>query len=147
MYSFRRPLWLLHKRYLILLNAELRDESSQTADLRNKKTRSVQCKGHRTVPDSGLLHRHDFPSPLSELFLLYTTRKVLSGKRCRQLYAQTTPWPLVRKRTIATGGTATCRQNLLPTFVDRGVSLGQCGGSPAVVNLSFLDRSSYFSFM
>jgi hypothetical protein len=36
--------------------------------------------------------------------------------------------------------TATCRRNLVPTFVDRGVSCGQRGGSPTVVNLSFLDR-------
>jgi hypothetical protein len=42
--------------------------------------------------------------------------------------------------------TATCRQNLVPTFMDRGVSRGQRGGSPTVVNLSFLDRSRYFSF-
>jgi hypothetical protein len=39
-----------------------------------------------------------------------------------------------------------CRRNLVPTFVDRGVSRGQRGGSPAVVNLSFLDRNRYFSF-
>jgi hypothetical protein len=37
-------------------------------------------------------------------------------------------------------------QNLVPTFVDRGVSRGQCGGSLTVVNHSFLDRSRYFSF-
>jgi hypothetical protein len=42
--------------------------------------------------------------------------------------------------------TATCRRNLVPTFVDRGVSRGQCDGSPTVGNLSFLDRSRYFSF-
>jgi hypothetical protein len=36
--------------------------------------------------------------------------------------------------------TATCRQNLVPTFVDRGVSRGQRSGSLMVVNLSFLDR-------
>jgi hypothetical protein len=36
--------------------------------------------------------------------------------------------------------TATCRRNLVSTFVDRGVSCGQRGGSPTVVNLSFLDR-------
>jgi hypothetical protein len=42
--------------------------------------------------------------------------------------------------------TATCRRNLVPTFVDRGVSRGQRGGTPTVVNLSFLDRSRYFSF-
>jgi hypothetical protein len=35
--------------------------------------------------------------------------------------------------------TATCWRNLVPTFVDRGVWRGQCGGSPTVVNLSFLD--------
>jgi hypothetical protein len=42
--------------------------------------------------------------------------------------------------------TATCRRNLVPTFVDRGVSRVQRGGSLTVVNLSFLDRSRYFSF-
>jgi hypothetical protein len=42
--------------------------------------------------------------------------------------------------------TATCRQNLVPTFVDRGVSRGQRGGSPTAVKLSFLDRGLYFSF-
>jgi hypothetical protein len=36
--------------------------------------------------------------------------------------------------------TATCRRNLVPTFVDRGVSRGQLGRSHTVVNLSFLDR-------
>jgi hypothetical protein len=36
--------------------------------------------------------------------------------------------------------TAACRRNLVPTFVDRGVSRGQRGGSHTVVNLSFLDR-------
>jgi hypothetical protein len=35
--------------------------------------------------------------------------------------------------------TATFPQNLVPTFVDRGVSRGQHGGSPTVVHLSFLD--------
>jgi hypothetical protein len=42
--------------------------------------------------------------------------------------------------------TATCWWNLVPTFVDRGVSCGRRGGSPTVVNLSFLNRSRYFSF-
>jgi hypothetical protein len=37
----------------------------------------------------------------------------------------------------------TCRRNLVPTFVDRGVSRGQRGWSPMVVNLSFLDRLSW----
>jgi hypothetical protein len=34
----------------------------------------------------------------------------------------------------------------MPTFVDRGVSPGQRGGSPTVGNLSFLDRNRYFFF-
>jgi hypothetical protein len=38
--------------------------------------------------------------------------------------------------------TATCRQNLVPTFLDRMVSRGQRGGSPTVVNPSFLDRTT-----
>jgi hypothetical protein len=42
--------------------------------------------------------------------------------------------------------TATCWRNLVPTFADRGMSRGQRGGSPTVVNLSFLDRNCYFSF-
>jgi hypothetical protein len=42
--------------------------------------------------------------------------------------------------------TATYRKNLVPTFLDRGVSRGQCSGCPMVVNLSFLDQSHYFSF-
>jgi hypothetical protein len=41
-----------------------------------------------------------------------------------------TPWPLVRKRTIPT-------ERPSPTFADRGVSRGQLGGSPTVVNLQF----------
>jgi hypothetical protein len=41
--------------------------------------------------------------------------------------------------------TATCRLNLVPTFADRGVSRDQ-RRIPTVVNLSFLDRSRYFSF-
>jgi hypothetical protein len=42
--------------------------------------------------------------------------------------------------------TATCQRNLVPTFVDRGVSRGERGESPTVANISFLDRSRYFSF-
>jgi hypothetical protein len=42
--------------------------------------------------------------------------------------------------------TANCQRNLVPTFADRVVSHGQCGESPTVVNLSFLEQSHYFSF-
>jgi hypothetical protein len=40
--------------------------------------------------------------------------------------------------------TATCRRKFVPTSMDRGVSRGQRGGSPMVVNLCFPDRSRYF---
>jgi hypothetical protein len=42
--------------------------------------------------------------------------------------------------------TATGRQILVSTFVDRGVSRGQRVGSLTVVNLSFLDRSRNLYF-
>jgi hypothetical protein len=42
--------------------------------------------------------------------------------------------------------TARGRWILVPSFVDRGVSRGQRGGIPTVVNLSFLNRSRYFPF-
>jgi hypothetical protein len=35
---------------------------------------------------------------------------------------------------------------LVPTFADRGMLRGQRGESPTVANISFLDRSRYFSF-
>jgi hypothetical protein len=41
---------------------------------------------------------------------------------------------------------ATCRRNLVPTFVDWGVSRGQRGGFPTVLNLISLDRSRYSYF-
>jgi hypothetical protein len=40
----------------------------------------------------------------------------------------------------------TFRQNLVPTFVDRGVSHGQRSGFRTVVNLSVIDRNRYISF-
>jgi hypothetical protein len=65
-------------------------------------------------------------------------------RRCA--YKKQTPWPLSLHANYTDWSTATCRRNLVPTFVDRGMSRGQRGGSPTVVNLSFLDRSRYFSF-
>jgi hypothetical protein len=39
----------------------------------------------------------------------------------------------------------TCWRNLVPTFVDRGVSRDQPGGSPTVVNLNFIDRDTVYN--
>jgi hypothetical protein len=48
-----------------------------------------------------------------------------------------TPWPLVRKWTIPTDDSHVLEKFLVPTFADRGVSRGQRGLSPTVVNLIF----------
>jgi hypothetical protein len=42
--------------------------------------------------------------------------------------------------------TATCRRNLMPTFVDRGVSRGQRGGSPADVNTHTHTKLKYYFY-
>jgi hypothetical protein len=44
------------------------------------------------------------------------------------------------------GATATCWQNLVQTFVHKGVLRGKRGGSHMVVTFSSLDWSRYFSF-
>jgi hypothetical protein len=64
----------------------------------------------------------------------------------KKLYKQTNSVALSLQANYTKWATATCRWNLVPTFVDRGVSRGQRGRSPMVVSLSFLDRSRYFSF-
>jgi hypothetical protein len=66
-------------------------------------------------------------------FCVYESKQTNSVASCPQ--ANYTDW-----------ATATCWWNVVPTFVDRGVSRGQCGGSPTVVYLSFLDQSRYFPF-
>jgi hypothetical protein len=50
------------------------------------------------------------------------------------------------KSTLIIPNNFTCWRNLTPTSADRGVSRGQRGGSPTVVNFSFLDQIRYFSF-
>jgi hypothetical protein len=55
------------------------------------------------------------------------------------------PVALSPQTNYADWSTVICRRSLVPTFVDRGVSRGQRGGTRTVVNLSFLDGSLYFS--
>jgi hypothetical protein len=62
------------------------------------------------------------------------------------VYKQTNSVALSPQANYTDWSTATCRRNLVPTSVDRGVSRGQRGGYLTVANLSFLDRSRYFSF-
>jgi hypothetical protein len=49
-------------------------------------------------------------------------------------------WLLARKQILPTERHPFIGEILVPTFVDRGVSRGQRGGSHTAVNLSFLDR-------
>jgi hypothetical protein len=72
---------------------------------------------------------------------LYRAHMKVSTNQFKQ-----TPWPLVRTQTIPTERLPLVDEILVPTFVDRGLSRGQRGGSLTVVNLSFLGRSRYFSF-
>jgi hypothetical protein len=60
-------------------------------------------------------------------------------------HTQTNSVALSPQANYTDWATATCRRNLVLNFVDRRVSRGERGGSPTVVNLSFIDRSRYFS--
>jgi hypothetical protein len=65
--------------------------------------------------------------------IIDTARRLVAGTR--EIFSQS--------KLIATGlKTNNMLKNLVSTFVDRGVSRGQRGGSPTVVNLSFLDRTT-----
>jgi transposase InsO family protein len=59
---------------------------------------------------------------------------------------QTNSLAIILQANYTDWATAKCRKSLVPTFADRGVSRGQRGGLPTVLNLSFLDRSRYFFF-
>jgi hypothetical protein len=84
-----------------------------------------------------LLHQnsHWWSSIISSTCWLNLKRRVKTNSVALSPQVNYTDW-----------ATATCRRNLVPTFVDRRVSHGQRGRSPKVVNLSFLERSHYFSF-
>jgi hypothetical protein len=69
-------------------------------------------------------------------------RLILPLSSCSQTNKQTVALSLQVNYT--SWATITCQWNLVPSFVDRGVSRGRRSGSPTVVNLSFLDQSSSF---
>jgi hypothetical protein len=65
--------------------------------------------------------------------------------RCK--YIQTNSVALSPLANYTDWATATCRRNLVSTFVDRRVSRCQRGGFPTVVNLSFLDRKCKYIYI
>jgi hypothetical protein len=82
---------------------------------------------------------------------VYQLSIVVAGRACEPTCLQVTKQnkisvALSPQANYTDRATANSLRNLVSTFVDRGVSRGQRGGSPTVVNLSFLDRSRYFSF-
>jgi hypothetical protein len=54
-------------------------------------------------------------------------------KGSMETFKQTNSVALSPQANYTDWATAICRRNLVPTFVDRGVSHGQRGGSPTVV--------------
>jgi hypothetical protein len=66
--------------------------------------------------------------------------------KCCERQIKTNPVALSPQANYTDWVTATFRRNLVPTFVDRGLSRGQRSGSPTVVNISFLDWGRYISF-
>jgi hypothetical protein len=71
---------------------------------------------------------------------------VTEEERERKEKGLQTPWPLVLQANYTEWATANGRRILVPTFAERRVSRGRSHGTPTAVNLSFLDRSRYFSF-
>jgi hypothetical protein len=75
----------------------------------------------------------------------YTQKIMQKTKKWTSTQTQTNSVAVSPQENYTDWATDTWR-NLVPTFVDRGVSRGQRGGSATDVKLSFLDRSRYFSF-
>jgi hypothetical protein len=89
------------------------------------------------------MSRVQFPTLLNFAIKLFLSAKLCLWFRFKQ--KKTNSVAFSPRANYTDCATATCRRKLVPTFVDRGVSRGQRGGSLTVVNLSFLDRSLYFS--
>jgi hypothetical protein len=66
---------------------------------------------------------------------LNKVKYIVSFIKQQKKQKQTNSMALSPRANYTDWTTATCRRNLVSTFVDRGVSRGQRGGSPTVVNL------------
>jgi hypothetical protein len=105
-------------------------------------TVTMEMVAARTYRTMTALHTYD----------VITQRTKTASKECKCIAQATYNRPIPNfvalslQANYTDWAAATCRRNLVPTFVDRGVSRSQCSGSPTVINLSFLDWSRYFSF-
>jgi hypothetical protein len=95
---------------------------------------------HLRLGFSSVLFPYGFPINNLNTFLF----SPISAKWYKK--TKTNPVALSPQMNYTDWATSTCRINLVPTIVDRGVSRSQRGRSPTVGNLSFLDRSQYFFF-
>jgi hypothetical protein len=113
--------------------------------LSGNDTRSTGLHGHTqpVAPPLSLLALYSLGS--ISITLPLTRSYTCSGKPLATCCLIKTPWLLVPMQTLPTERPVTYRQNLVPTFADRGVSRGQHSRFSMVVNLTFLDRSCYFS--
>jgi hypothetical protein len=75
----------------------------------------------------------------SQIVTMKASDSVQFCKSLQILKVQTNSLALSPRENYTDWATATCPRNLVPTFVDWGVSRGQRSGSLTVVNLSFLE--------
>jgi hypothetical protein len=87
------------------------------------------------APTRKLMQAHETTATRKTVFI---NRLLVSLTRATN--KKTNSMALSPRMNCTDWATATCRRYLTPPFVDRGVSRCQRGGSPTVVNLSFLDR-------
>jgi hypothetical protein len=125
-----------------------------TADALNQENEPIVSNSHTNWDDFRCLVNERLPLniPLkteedAEAAAKFFSDSILwAGWNATKQTKQTNSVALSPRTNYTDWATTTCRRNLVPTFPDRGVSRGQRGGSPTVVNLSFLDQSRYFSF-
>jgi hypothetical protein len=129
----------LHKVLRLLVSANVAPSSPIRVTLMMEEIRSFESRG--ITSQKLLIVKDSWNGNVASMSVVrrkYTKANIKQNK--------TNSVALRPRANYTDWATAICRRNLVSTFVDKGVSRGQRGGSPTVVNLSFLDRSRYFSF-
>jgi hypothetical protein len=141
-----------HRLHLHIL-ANVSEESTATIIMVGYYAASLKGEQGMGLRTNQRKHSHCFPhssssSPCFPIIMIDSPHDLPFHHvhKGRDFQKQTNSVALSPRANYTDWSIATCRRNLVPTFVYRGVSRGQRGGSLTVVNLSFLDRSGYFSF-